>query len=44
VWDVAGVVVATTGVKRFKIKMATKNASSAAYYACITSVTFRRTA
>ena len=42
--SVTGVVVATSGKKRLKIKMATKNASSTAYYAFLNLISLRRTA
>ena len=41
---ISGVSVATTGKKRLKFKMATKNASSSDYVATIHKVTLRRTA
>ena len=42
--SVTGIVVATTGKVRLKLKMATKNASSASYYGRIQHVQLRRTA
>ena len=42
--DVAGIVVAASGVKRLKFTMATKNASSSAYYGSLSAVQLLRTA
>lgn len=42
--EVTGIVIATAGVKTFKLKMATKNASSSNYEAYINSVAWLKTA
>jgi hypothetical protein len=41
--EITGITVSTAGVKNFKLKMATKNASSSAYNAYINSVAWIRT-
>jgi hypothetical protein len=42
--DIAGIAVATTGVHFLTIRMATKNASSSAYYATLQAISITRTA
>lgn len=42
--NVTGIVVATTGVKRVKLRMATKNASSSSFFGLLQHTQLRRTA